>query len=67
MGEIINLRRARKAVAKGRAESLAAQNRIDFGLTKQEKAAALQGRQEAARQLDAHHIMREADQKEDKK
>jgi len=39
MAEIINLRRARKAKARGLADAEAQANRAKFGLTKAEKAA----------------------------
>lgn len=39
MGEVVNLRRARKARARGTAETTAATNRTAFGRSKAERAA----------------------------
>ena len=39
MADIVNLRRARKAKARGEAESTAAANRAKFGRTKADKTA----------------------------
>lgn len=39
MGEVVNLRRARKAKARGAAEAQAAANRLAFGRTRAERAA----------------------------
>ncbi|HEY3695495.1 DUF4169 family protein [Phenylobacterium sp.] len=50
MAEPINLNKARKARAKGEAQSAAAANRARFGRTKAEKAAE-QLKREAARKL----------------
>jgi hypothetical protein len=47
MGDIINLRQARKAKARGEKERVAAANRARFGRTKAERQASLQ---EEARQ-----------------
>ena len=56
MGDIVNLRQARKGKLRENAEQRAAQNRFAFGLTKQQKreAAALQNQQ--IRQLDGHML-----------
>ncbi|TCT02490.1 uncharacterized protein DUF4169 [Aquabacter spiritensis] len=54
MGEIVNLRRVRKAKARGKAEDQAAQNRIAFGRTKAERAAQDLERQQRTRRLDGH-------------
>ncbi|KFG91767.1 hypothetical protein BV98_000015 [Sphingobium herbicidovorans NBRC 16415] len=42
MGDIINLRQARKAKARGEKERVAAANRAKFGRTKAERQASLQ-------------------------
>ena len=54
MGDIVNLRQARKVKSRENADRAAEQNRVAFGLTKQQKheAAALQAQQ--SRQLDGH-------------
>ena len=56
MGEIINLRTRRKRQERSKAEAAAAQNRIDFGLTKLEKSKAAAERETAARQLSGHAL-----------
>ena len=52
MGEIVNLRRARKNAAKARADAAAAENRVRFGRTPAEKAAARQEGERLRRRLD---------------
>ena len=54
MGEVVNLRRARKAKARGERETSAAENRAKFGVSLHEKqrGAALQSK--AVRSLDGH-------------
>ena len=52
MGDIINLRRARKARARETAAQIAAQNRAAFGRTKSEKQAAADDAARRARLLD---------------
>jgi hypothetical protein len=54
MGEIVNLRRARKAKAREESASLAAANRRKFDVTLAEKDAVRAEQDLAARQLDAH-------------
>lgn len=54
MGDIINLRRVKKAKARSEAEAQAAQNRIAFGRSKAErKLTQAQGELEQ-RRIDAH-------------
>ncbi len=56
-GDVVNLRRARKAAQRGKAEAQAAQNRAAFGLSAAERARLEGG--EAARgvqQLDQHKL-----------
>ena len=52
MGEVINLRRARKARARVDAATTAAANRAAFGRTKAERAAATAEADRNARMLD---------------
>ncbi|SFK47100.1 DUF4169 family protein [Methylocapsa palsarum] len=54
MGEIVNLRRARKGKAREEAASLAAANRRKFGATLAERDGTRAGLELAARRLDAH-------------
>lgn len=58
MGEIINLRQARKAKARAGATAAAAANRILHGRTKAEKAAVMAERQRTATLLDGAAIDR---------
>lgn len=52
MGDIINLRAARKAKARGDAQKQAAANRAKFGRTKAQKAADAREEAERAKLLD---------------
>lgn len=52
MGEVVNLRRARKARDRAAAEAQAAANRVAFGRSKADKLATDTERRRAARQLD---------------
>jgi hypothetical protein len=54
MGEIVNLRRARKQRAAAVAESEAAANRLAYGRSKEENRAAKAERAIAERRLDSH-------------
>jgi seryl-tRNA synthetase len=54
LGEIVNLRQARKSQQKRRDELQAEQNRISFGLSKAEKRLAEKARAQATRNLDGH-------------
>jgi hypothetical protein len=56
MGEIVNLRRARKKQAAALAESEAAANRLAYGRSKEEKGAAKAERRIAERRLDSHRL-----------
>ncbi len=56
MGEIVNLRRARKRKARVREEDAAAANRAAFGAPKTAKRAARAERQLAERRLDGHRL-----------
>lgn len=52
MGEVVNLRQARKARARGEAQARAAANRVAFGRTRAEKAADMAELDRADRILD---------------
>jgi hypothetical protein len=54
MGDIVNLRRARKARARSEAEKTAAANRVAFGRTKTEREISDKEKALAARRLDGH-------------
>jgi hypothetical protein len=54
MGEIVNLRMARKRKARAAAASQAEQNRITFGRTKQERQLTEAERALEAKKLEAH-------------
>ncbi len=56
MGELVNLRRVRKSVARREAEAAAAENRVKFGRTKAERAAADAERDAQTRKLDGHAL-----------
>ena len=58
MGEVVNLRRARKARAKAGDEAQAAANRAAFGRTKAEKAAAQASQERTAVTLDGAKLER---------
>ena len=56
MAEIVNLNRARKARARRASEREADANRIRFGRTRAERAAARDAVSEAERGLDGHRL-----------
>ncbi len=56
MAEIINLRRARKAKARGEATAKAEQNRIAFGRTKAERNATQAERDIVERRIEGHRL-----------
>jgi|APCry1669189241_1035207.scaffolds.fasta_scaffold49151_2 Domain of unknown function (DUF4169) len=58
MGDIVNLRQVKKAKVRANAERCAAQNRIDFGLSKQQKSQAQAVKQAQDIKLDAHQRQR---------
>ncbi len=62
MGEIINLNKARKRKARLDAAAQAAQNRVRFGRTKEQKQLDAAVTEEAQRKLDA---LKREDLKED--
>ena len=59
MGDIVNLNRARKAGDKARAKAAAAENRVTFGRTKAETAAARREREAIAKALDGAKLDKE--------
>lgn len=56
MGEIVNLNRVRKAKAKVEREIQAAENRVKFGRTKEEKKKSRAEDEAKARLLDGHKL-----------
>lgn len=56
MGDVINLRQARKKMARRRDEAEAAANRERFGRTKGERRKHDAERQESERRLDNHRL-----------
>jgi hypothetical protein len=56
VGEIVNLRRARKRQASEAAEREAAANRLAHGLSKDERRRLKAEREAAARRLDGHRL-----------
>jgi hypothetical protein len=55
-GEIVNLRRARKAAGRGKAEAAAAENRAAFGLSAAERARLEAEKVRRVQQLDQHKL-----------
>ena len=58
MGDLVNLRQARKRRERERDAAAAAQNRAAFGVTKAERRTIEAERTKAERALDAHRIDR---------
>jgi len=56
MGDIVNLRRARKRRARAQADSEAAARRVTFGLAPASRLAELARLELATRQLDGHRL-----------
>lgn len=56
VGELVNLRRVRKSVARSEAEVTAAENRRKFGRTKAEREADTAERDAQRRKLDGHTL-----------
>jgi hypothetical protein len=65
MGEIVNLRRARKAGRRRRDEARAEENRVRFGMNKAERKSAEQSRALAERQLDGCRLEKAPDEPDD--
>jgi hypothetical protein len=61
MGEIVNLRQARKKRAMAAAESEAAVNRRVHGRSKNERRASEAERASSKRHIDAHRLQKPAD------
>ena len=61
MGELVNLRRARKDRDRRRREDEAAENRVRFGRSKAEKLMAKAQDAQEARRLDGHRLDISAD------
>ncbi|MBY6240885.1 DUF4169 family protein [Methylosinus sp. Sm6] len=56
MGEIVNLRRARKDEARRRREAEASSNRLAFGRSKTERELAAASAELEKKRLDAHRL-----------
>jgi hypothetical protein len=56
MGEIVNLRRARKAQGRRKDEQRAEENRLRFGLSKAEKQLAEKTNEIAERRIEGHRL-----------
>ena len=56
MSNVINLNKARKARARTAAEKLAAENRLRFGRSKEEKQRERNQTADAAKKLDGHKL-----------
>lgn len=58
MGDVVNLRQARKRVKRARNADLAVENRAVFGMTKAERRKLEAERKKAERGLDSHRLDR---------
>ena len=56
MGEIVNLRRARKQAERNSSEQTAAANRLAYGRSKVERALDVAKGERALHQLDQHRV-----------
>jgi hypothetical protein len=65
MGDVVNLRRARKARDRATAEAQAAQNRIEFGRTKAERKLTEAEKTLAERHLEGHRLTDDPDGKDE--
>jgi hypothetical protein len=54
--DLVNLRRARKAARRGKAEAKAAENRAAFGLSAAERERLKVEKERGVRQLDQHRL-----------
>jgi Domain of unknown function (DUF4169) len=61
VGDLLNLRRARKGRDRKRKEAEAAENRIAFGLTKAERRRLDSERDKVERDLEGHKLLRPDD------
>ena len=57
MGDVVNLRRARKNRDRQREEANAAQNRVAFGMTKAQRRQLDNEREKSERNLDGHRLI----------
>jgi hypothetical protein len=64
MGEVVNLRRARKDRAREEAGKAAEANRIAFGRTKAEKSLTQAERKLAEQRMEGHRIERPRDERD---
>jgi hypothetical protein len=64
MGDVVNLRRARKDRARTEADRKAQANRISFGRTKTEKSLTSAERALAERRIDGHRLDRAHDEQD---
>lgn len=62
MGDVVNLRRARKARDRASAEAQAEQNRITFGRTKAERKLTEAEKALAERRLEGHRLTDDKDE-----
>jgi len=62
MGEVVNLRRARKAHERRKDDDKAQENRLRFGLSKAEKQLAEKSRSLAERRLEGHRLEAPSDE-----
>ena len=56
MGDVVNLRKARKAAAREREQKLAAANRVKHGRSRSERELAASRETKAHRHLDQHRV-----------
>ena len=59
MGDILNLRRARKATARDEAGKDAAKNRLKYGTSKASRTASAAEKARADQSIDSHKIEKE--------
>ena len=64
MGDLVNLRRARKDRARTEADRKAQANRISFGRTKTEKSLTRAEQDIAQRRIDGHRLDRALDEQD---
>jgi hypothetical protein len=58
MGDIVNLRIARKRQRREREKGAAAEHRVESGLSKAERRLSASERKRATRELESHRIVR---------
>jgi hypothetical protein len=62
MGDVINMRQARKAMSRATADAQAAENRRKFGCPKAERDAEAARERLARRRLEGHRLTGDADE-----